>query len=247
MVNETSVARSRRPLSVQDNPPSNADTKGKGKSKKRGRPKKDANEDAADVAHASASSQQDSRDVTVQGCLDGYIFAERLEDHNQFYCSNCARKCDAERSVSLSKLPPVLKTLLARYVFDRLTFIKKKLSDRILLPRTLMVPTKRTFRNGGKDVEEVEHAVYVLCSIQNHRGELAYGGHYVAEAMDWTTGVWYDYNDENVTLLPNGPPNCSYVPATQGDDGSFSATIASAAASAGAASGNGKVKRVAPL
>ena len=119
--------------------------------------------------------------------------------------------------------------------------MKKKLSDRVLLPRTLRIPKKCTDPTEDDDDEEdsTEDAIYVLCAIQNHRGASAYGGHYVAEAMDWTTGVWYDYNDEEVTLLPSGP-NCSYVPAA------FSTTSSPIPPPIAAASG-GKIKKIPPL
>ena len=42
-----------------------------------------------------------------------------------------------------------------------------------------------------------------------HQGTSAYSGHYVAEAMDWTTGQWYEFNDETVKVLP--APSSSYV------------------------------------
>ena len=46
---------------------------------------------------------------------------------------------------------------------------------------------------------------YILCAVQNHLGLSAHGGHYVANVMDWTTGVWYEVNDENVSILEDGP------------------------------------------
>ena len=46
---------------------------------------------------------------------------------------------------------------------------------------------------------------YILCAVQNHLGISAHGGHYVANVMDWTTGVWYEVNDENVSILEDGP------------------------------------------
>ena len=39
----------------------------------------------------------------------------------------------------------------------------------------------------------------------NHIGNSAYQGHYVCEAMDWSNGVWWKANDDEVTFLPNGP------------------------------------------
>lgn len=38
-----------------------------------------------------------------------------------------------------------------------------------------------------------------------HRGTSANSGHYIAEAMDWTTGLWFEFNDEDVTFLEMGP------------------------------------------
>ena len=86
----------------------------------------------------------------------------------------------------------------------RETFSKRKLSDRILLPRTLRLPSSTS------DVS------YVLCAVQNHLGTTPHGGHYVAEVMDWTTGVWWECNDESVTRMPDGP-SASYDPAEDGD------------------------------
>ena len=155
---------------------------------------------------AHTEARVDSRDVTIQDCLDAYLYPEMLEDDNQFHCNACGGKNDARRVVSFSELPPVLNILLARYVYDRLTLMKKKLSDRVLLSRTLKV-RKRVI--GGEE----EDIIYTLCAIQNHRGSSAYGGHYIAEAMNWTSGTWFHYNDEDVTHLPNGP-HCSYDPSS---------------------------------
>ena len=85
--------------------------------------------------------------------------------------------------------------------------------NRVLLPRTLFVTKKGHTEDSSKNMHErlKEDSQYILCAAQNHRGKSAYGGNYVAEAMDWTTGVWYEYNNKEVTLLPNGS-NSSYYP-----------------------------------
>ena len=99
------------------------------------------------------------------------------------------------------------KTILALLFFDRETFSKHKLSNRILLPLTLRLPSSNS------DVS------YVLCAVQNHLGTTPHGGHYVAEVMDWTTGVWWECNDESVTRMVDGP-SASYDPAEEdGDEG----------------------------
>ena len=58
-------------------------------------------------------------DVDVQQCVDAYLHPESLEGDNQYECSKCKKKCDATRSMTMVKLPPVLNVQLARYVFDR--------------------------------------------------------------------------------------------------------------------------------
>lgn len=37
------------------------------------------------------------------------------------------------------------------------------------------------------------------------QGTSAHGGHYIADVMDWSTGVWHEFNDNEVTILENGP------------------------------------------
>lgn len=122
----------------------------------------------------------------------------------------CAKKVDASRSLVLEKIPPVLNIQLARYVFDMATFSKKKLATKVKLPQTLAVPTKQAGEGGSA----IRTANYILCAVQNHLGTSAHGGHYIADVVDWTTGVWYEFNDEEVSVLEKGPkssfePNAS--------------------------------------
>jgi Ubiquitin carboxyl-terminal hydrolase len=141
-------------------------------------------------------------DTSVQICLDQYLEAEYLDGDNQYFCENCNHKQDAQRITKLTGLPPVLNVQLSRYVFDREKFVKKKLTDKVLLPTVLTIDCG----GNAKDCKR-----YALCAVMKHQGTSAYSGHYIAEAMDWTTGVWYEFNDETVKVLPNGPSS-SYNP-----------------------------------
>lgn len=111
------------------------------------------------------------------------------------------QKVDASRSLLLERMPPVLNIQLARYVFDMATFSKKKLATKVKLPRTLDVPIKPP----QDDNDTTSTAKYTLCAVQNHRGTSAHGGHYIADVLDWTTGVWYEFNDKEVSVLEEGP------------------------------------------
>ena len=138
-----------------------------------------------------------TKDTNVQYCLDQYTCAEMLNEDNQYHCSSCNAKRDAQRVLKFTELPPILNIQLSRYVFDREKCIKKKLTDKVLLPTVLNASKKK----------------YLLCAVMRHQGTSAYRGHYVAEAMDWLTGQWFEFNDANVKLLPDGPSR-SYDPTT---------------------------------
>jgi ubiquitin C-terminal hydrolase len=141
-------------------------------------------------------------DTTVQICLNQYLQAEFLDGDNQYFCEKCNRKQNAKRIPRMTGLPPVLNVQLSRYVFDREKFVKKKRTEKVLLPIVL------TLNCNDNDKESKR---YALCAVMKHQGTSAYSGHYVAEAMDWTTGVWYEFNDETVKVLPGGPSS-SYDP-----------------------------------
>ena len=158
--------------------------------------------DIKSALEAQVSSKNAETDV--QYCLDQYICAEMLEGDNQYFCSKCNCKRDAKRVLKLTELPPVLNLQLSRYVFDMKEFCKKKLTDEVSLPKTLYVRKSDSTRQK-----------YLLCAVMRHQGTSAYRGHYVAEAMDWLTGQWFEFNDTIVKLLPDGP-SCGYEPTDDG-------------------------------
>lgn len=148
-------------------------------------------------------------DTDVQYCFDKYATAEVLEGDNQYHCSYCDSKQDAERVLRLTKLPPVLNVQLSRYVFDRVKLVKEKLMDKVLLPKILTIGRQKD--SPTDSAKQLKEKQYVLCAVMRHQGTSAHSGHYIAEAIDWTTGLWYEFNDETVKVLPQGP-SCSYVP-----------------------------------
>ena len=180
---------------------------------KRKRRKKGVIEKAFQKQRKSSSGNTD-----VQYCFDQYTKAETLDGDNQYFCDDCNCKQDAKRVMSLTELPPVLNIQLSRYVFDREKFVKKKLTDKVRLPTVLTIDQHRSVA-GGNEISlstsvskrhKKSKKKYLLCAVMRHQGTSAYSGHYVAEAMDWTSGQWYEFNDETVKVLP--APSNSYVP-----------------------------------
>ena len=157
--------------------------------------------------------EKNPEDTDVQYCFDQYTKTEYLTGDNQYFCDDCNSKQDAKRVMSLTELPPVLNIQLSRYVFDRKKFVKKKLTDKVRLPTILTVDKHDScslFSTGSSKRKRKSNKKYILCAVMRHRGTSAYSGHYIAEAMDWTIGQWYEFNDEIVKVLPT--PSNSYVP-----------------------------------
>ena len=147
-------------------------------------------------------------ETDVQFLFDRYCRDEILEGDNQYHCEVCGCKQDASRHVRFEKVPPLLNIQLSRYTYDMKTFAKKKVSEKVLLPLEMQVSSEAE----GSD-ESTEHR-YLLCAVMIHKGKSAYSGHYIAQAMDWTTGSWFEFNDTHVKLLKDGP-DCSVDPKSE--------------------------------
>jgi ubiquitin carboxyl-terminal hydrolase 48 len=159
-----------------------------------------------DVDAESSRPKGISNDVDVQKLLNISLMPELMDDDNKYSCSRCNRKCNATRTPSFESLPPVLNLQLNRYVFNTESFTKQKLTTKVLLPHTIKVPVQN------------ESKTYMLVAVQNHHGNSAHAGHYVANAMDWSTGVWFEFNDEHVDVLENGPVSAFYPNQLPSDD-----------------------------
>lgn len=148
-------------------------------------------------------------DTDVQFLFDRYCRDEILEGDNQYYCDQCGSKQNACRRVRFDKIPPLLNIQLSRYIYDMKTLSKRKVSEKVLLPLEMNLESETDGSN-----EPAKHR-YILCAVMIHKGKSAYSGHYVAQAMDWTTGCWFEFNDTLVKLLKDGP-DCSFDPTKEG-------------------------------
>jgi len=135
---------------------------------------------------------------TVQDCLDRYLQSETV---SEYFCETCNAQRDIERCMLFEALPPVLNIHLLRYGYDLKTFTRKKLMDKILLSKIIDVPIHKPVK--GEWVKCGEKS-YTLCAVQQHKGTSAHGGHYIAEVMDWPTGTWMQFNDNEVEILQLG-------------------------------------------
>ena len=68
-----------------------------------------------------------------------------------------------------------------RYVYDRTTWLKKKLKTEIAIEPSIAVPRHRGADGPGGAADPE----YELAAVLIHRGASAHGGHYVARVRDW--------------------------------------------------------------
>ena len=149
--------------------------------------------------------------ATILDCIQDLLKDETLGGDNQYFCYTCEAKRDARRLTTLDSLPPILNLQLMRFIYDRTTGHKKKLSTRIRFSEILDLNRFVTGSHGrcseSKENEETTKTisesdnVYHLGAILMHVGKSAYSGHYTAQIKNFQTQEWSNYNDERITKI----------------------------------------------
>ena len=125
---------------------------------------------------------------TIIECIDDLLKPEIMEGDNQYHCSNCNQKRDAKRTTKLAALPPVLNLQLMRFVYDRSSGYKKKISTKIKFSEVLDL---KKYRNvSDSSTCDKENSVYQLGAILMHVGKTAYSGHYMAQIKNFQKNEW---------------------------------------------------------
>jgi hypothetical protein len=153
--------------------------------------------------------------TTVEQCMQKLFHRELMTQDNQYLCSGCNAKQDAERFLSIESLPPVLNLQLLRFVYDAVAGNKKKLKDAISIPDVVDLTaiaasagqrigndaTASASSSSAADVATIDpfkHAVYELTAVLYHKGSSAHHGHYVADVWDSERCVWWAFDDGEV-------------------------------------------------
>ncbi|RUS33615.1 hypothetical protein BC938DRAFT_470887 [Jimgerdemannia flammicorona] len=166
---------------------------------------------------------------TLQECIQEYLKPEMLEGANQYLCPTCRSMQDAERSIHLKSLPPVLNIQLLRFIYDTTSLTKKKIKRTVRFPKTVDMrefididhcgdaagkrkrprtddgygDNSRVEDNETKDTSDDEF-IYDLTAVLIHNGPSAYSGHFIAHVFDESRKTWFKLDDETVTRLePN--------------------------------------------
>ncbi|KAI8350750.1 hypothetical protein B0O80DRAFT_457403 [Mortierella sp. GBAus27b] len=126
---------------------------------------------------------------TLMDCLEEFVEPEDLTGEDQYFCSACCSLQDASREIKLEKLPNVLNIQLMRFVYDNVTWTKKKSKDTIRFPQVIDV-------SGLLRTSDI--AEYELTAVLVHSGPSAHSGHFLAHVLQRESNKWFVLNDEEV-------------------------------------------------
>jgi hypothetical protein len=123
----------------------------------------------------------------IEDALKNYFSSEELVGANQYHCDKCFSKQDAIRYSEVSIYPSILYLHLQRYIYDRNSGDKVKSKKEVKFPNELIL--------GNEE--------YILVAVLYHKGNSAYGGHYIADVLEWESGKWWLFDDDFVSLSSN--------------------------------------------
>mmetsp|Transcript_21063 Transcript_21063/g.51529 ORF Transcript_21063/g.51529 Transcript_21063/m.51529 type:complete len:708 (+) Transcript_21063:130-2253(+) len=133
-----------------------------------------------------------STPLHLETLLHSFCTSSDLKHQNQYRCDKCKQKVDANKVLSITKLPEILCIHIKRFSYSMygskvgrsITF---KLKDLDMSPYL------------HSSIQKCDRPVsYDLYAVVRHSGGLS-GGHYVTYAKSHITGRWFNFNDRSVT------------------------------------------------
>ena len=143
---------------------------------------------------------------SLSWALSQFAKRERLHSNNKYWCGHCGHLVEAERSVLLSKLPPVLTIHLNRFSMQSVSVFSRvgKITGNIATPLSLCLSPWCT-----PECPNRLH-MYALFAVVFHTGSSCHGGHYTAcvrarnhhsyDAQP-TKGDWLLFDDDHVVPI----------------------------------------------
>ncbi|KNC50447.1 ubiquitin carboxyl-terminal hydrolase [Thecamonas trahens ATCC 50062] len=144
-------------------------------------------------AFLDVSLYMDATIGSLEQALAAFVAPERLTGDNQYACSGCETKVDADKGLTFGDLPPVLSFQLKRFVYDWQANRRVKLNQKLTFPLVLdMAPY---MADSGE-----APMLYDAYAVLLHSGS-AHSGHYFAFVKCPATGVWHEFNDASVRAI----------------------------------------------
>ncbi|CAF2742050.1 unnamed protein product [Rotaria sp. Silwood2] len=165
------------------------------------------------VFNSSAGDQ----DVTLQQCLQLFIEPEVLGPDDKWFCPHCKEHIQAEKKMSVWRLPPILIIHLKRFKYNHCSSFGYMSSSREKIDTTVkfpihdlnMAPYCSSISEENQQYDDAPQSRYDLYGIINHRGS-AWFGHYTSYARllafndsAKTEIGWRHFDDQFVSSLGN--------------------------------------------
>jgi ubiquitin C-terminal hydrolase len=128
--------------------------------------------------------------ISIYDCFKKFIKLEKLEDMNEWYCSNCKTHQKATKKMEIYKSPHILIIHLKRFKN------MEKLDCLVDFPLVDLDLKQYVISN-----EEGLPLTYDLFAVANHVGNSGFG-HYFSYAKNPINEKWYKFDDASVTNLP---------------------------------------------
>jgi len=146
-----------------------------------------------DEEHKSDTSSDEScddDDISTQKCIDLFFSKEQLTGDNMWKCSKCNKFCEANKINEIKKLAPVIIIQLKRFKYNNYGGLEIN-DDEVYMNKNI---------DFGKYYTTEESTKYELYSVVNKHGNM-HSGHYTAFCKNRQDDLWYNFDDETVTLV----------------------------------------------
>ena len=126
---------------------------------------------------------------SLRDCLESYTQSGTLDEQNQWKCDNCHEHVTPKKQTILWKTSDILIILLKRYTPNR------------KITRHLDYSEQLDLQGLSFNFNRKQENKYALQGFCVHGGSLG-GGHYFAVCKNHLDKQWYEYNDTNVSKIP---------------------------------------------
>jgi ubiquitin carboxyl-terminal hydrolase 4/11/15 len=135
------------------------------------------------------SKEKSNKNLDVHDCFKNFVKLEKLEANNEWFCPNCKNHVRATKKMEIFNAPNILIIHLKRFKNNQ------KIDSLIDFPIEDLDISEFVMNK-----TEGEIFNYDLFAVANHMGSMGFG-HYTAYAKNHFTGLWYDFDDSNVTKV----------------------------------------------
>eukprot|EP01134_Creolimax_fragrantissima_P001685 CFRG1685T1 len=133
--------------------------------------------------------------TSLTSCISTFTAKERVTGNDQWYCSKCKKHRDADKKLSIWRLPPVLLIHFKRFASDPFGNLRAKIDTLVDFPTSNLDLTNFVPTNDDQQQHQ-----YHLLSVANHWGQMG-SGHYTSFCRNVFDKQWYDFDDSTVKRL----------------------------------------------